>query len=182
MDLASWLAFSFNLLSGFIKLHQNYFHRLATNSLDSLGSRLELEIEPIYACMALYDLKEKKKISENFYFDLNSDAIKHMMDTWVPYQVRTSSFDIIKDKETCGASSIVSIHLVTVFNAIKMGKIVFGKMNGISDNPDFQKNCLVVFFLGVSKLTRFPLLSIPPPQIVIICRCFFFPSLCYGNG
>jgi len=89
--------------------------------------------------MALYDLKEKKKISENFYFDLNSDAIKHMMDTWVPYQVRTSSFDIIKDKETCGASSIVSIHLVTVFNAIKMGKIVFGKMNGISDNPDLKK-------------------------------------------
>jgi hypothetical protein len=37
--------------------------------------------------MALYDAKEKKKISENFYFDLNSDSIKHMLATHVPFQV-----------------------------------------------------------------------------------------------
>lgn len=49
--------------------------------------RLELEIEPIYASMALYDAKEKKKISENFYFDLNSDSIKNMLATHIPYQV-----------------------------------------------------------------------------------------------
>lgn len=47
-----------------------------------------MEIEPIYASMALYDAKEKKKISENFYFDINSDAVKHMMDTHIPFQVR----------------------------------------------------------------------------------------------
>ena len=52
-----------------------------------LISRLELEIEPIYASMALYDAKEKKKISENFYFDLNSDSIKHMLATHIPFQV-----------------------------------------------------------------------------------------------
>ena len=49
--------------------------------------RLELEIEPIYASMALYDAKEKKKISENFYFDLNPDSIKNMLATHIPYQV-----------------------------------------------------------------------------------------------
>ena len=37
--------------------------------------------------MALYDAKEKKKISENFYFDLNSDSIKHMLATHIPFQV-----------------------------------------------------------------------------------------------
>jgi len=37
--------------------------------------------------MALYDVKEKKKISENFYFDLNPDSIKHMLATHIPFQV-----------------------------------------------------------------------------------------------
>lgn len=46
-----------------------------------------MEIEPIYASMALYDAKEKKKISENFYFDLNPDSIKHMLATHIPFQV-----------------------------------------------------------------------------------------------
>ena len=36
--------------------------------------KLDLEVEPVFATMALYDVKEKKKISENFYFDLNSDC------------------------------------------------------------------------------------------------------------
>ena len=34
--------------------------------------RLCVQFEPIFASMALYDAKEKKKISENFYFDLNN--------------------------------------------------------------------------------------------------------------
>ncbi|XP_069783742.1 dedicator of cytokinesis protein 8 isoform X2 [Narcine bancroftii] len=38
--------------------------------------RFEIEIEPLFASLALYDLKEKKKISENFYCDLNNDQIK----------------------------------------------------------------------------------------------------------
>lgn len=36
--------------------------------------------------MALYDAREKKKVSENFYFDLNAEAIKGMLKTHVPYQ------------------------------------------------------------------------------------------------
>ena len=34
--------------------------------------RLCVQFEPIFASMALYDAKEKKKISENFYFDMNN--------------------------------------------------------------------------------------------------------------
>ncbi|TMW54842.1 hypothetical protein DOY81_000075 [Sarcophaga bullata] len=48
-----------------------------------LQLRLELEVEPIFATMAIYDAKEKKKISENFYFDMNSDSLKRMLHSHV---------------------------------------------------------------------------------------------------
>uniref|UniRef100_A0A669B5Y8 Dedicator of cytokinesis 8 n=1 Tax=Oreochromis niloticus TaxID=8128 RepID=A0A669B5Y8_ORENI len=44
-----------------------------------LSIKFEIEIEPIFATMALYDLKEKKKISENFYCDLNSEQFKNFL-------------------------------------------------------------------------------------------------------
>ncbi|XP_053549638.1 dedicator of cytokinesis protein 7 isoform X11 [Bombina bombina] len=44
-----------------------------------LTLKFEIEIEPIFASLALYDVKEKKKISENFFFDLNSEQIKGML-------------------------------------------------------------------------------------------------------
>ena len=40
---------------------------------------LNLQIEPIFASMALYDAKEKKKVSENFYFDMNSESLRSML-------------------------------------------------------------------------------------------------------
>ncbi|KAJ8254018.1 hypothetical protein COCON_G00206300 [Conger conger] len=44
-----------------------------------LSLKFEIEIEPIFGIMALYDVKEKKKISENFYFDLNSEQMKGLL-------------------------------------------------------------------------------------------------------
>ncbi|XP_028405418.1 dedicator of cytokinesis protein 7-like [Dendronephthya gigantea] len=44
-----------------------------------LALKLELDIEPIFASMALYDGRVKKKISENFYFDMNTDEYKKML-------------------------------------------------------------------------------------------------------
>ncbi|XP_018609628.1 dedicator of cytokinesis protein 7 isoform X16 [Scleropages formosus] len=44
-----------------------------------LSLKFEIEIEPIFASLALYDVKEKKKISENFFFDLNSEQTKSML-------------------------------------------------------------------------------------------------------
>ncbi|XP_065674534.1 dedicator of cytokinesis protein 7 isoform X2 [Hydra vulgaris] len=41
--------------------------------------KLDLDVEPIFATMALYDYKQKKKISENFHFDMNEDSHKKMM-------------------------------------------------------------------------------------------------------
>ncbi|XP_039591193.1 dedicator of cytokinesis protein 7 isoform X7 [Polypterus senegalus] len=44
-----------------------------------LSLKFEIEIEPIFASLALYDIKEKKKISENFFFDLNSEQMKSVL-------------------------------------------------------------------------------------------------------
>ncbi|TRY91963.1 hypothetical protein DNTS_035458 [Danionella cerebrum] len=49
-----------------------------------LSLKFEIEIEPIFASLALYDIKEKKKISENFYFDLNSEQTKAMLRPHIP--------------------------------------------------------------------------------------------------
>uniref|UniRef100_A0A4W3I227 Dedicator of cytokinesis 8 n=1 Tax=Callorhinchus milii TaxID=7868 RepID=A0A4W3I227_CALMI len=52
--------------------------------------KFEIEVEPMFASLALYDLKEKKKISENFYCDLNTDQIKAFLRPHTP-QIKTSS-------------------------------------------------------------------------------------------
>ncbi|KAI5607035.1 dedicator of cytokinesis protein 7 isoform X9, partial [Silurus asotus] len=44
-----------------------------------LSLKFEIEIEPIFGTLALYDVKEKEKISEDFHFDLNSDQMKNML-------------------------------------------------------------------------------------------------------
>lgn len=61
--------------------------------------KLDLEVEPLFASMAIYDAKERKKLSENFYFDMNSEALKRMLSSHVPYsdistQSRTAIFEV----------------------------------------------------------------------------------------
>lgn len=71
-------------------------HRILVKCLQL---KLELEVEPIFASMAIYDAKERKKLSENFYFDMNSESIKRMLTSHVPYsdvstQSRSAIFEI----------------------------------------------------------------------------------------
>lgn len=42
--------------------------------------RFDLNIEPVFAVMALYDARERKKISESFHLDCNSSDLQHMLD------------------------------------------------------------------------------------------------------
>ncbi|KAM9810327.1 dedicator of cytokinesis protein 8 [Neosynchiropus ocellatus] len=61
--------------------------------------KFEIDIEPIFATMALYDLKEKKKISENFYCDLNSEQFRNFLKGHTPYvdqssQARSAIFSV----------------------------------------------------------------------------------------
>lgn len=78
--------------------------------------KFEIEIEPIFATMALYDLKEKKKISENFHFDLNPDQMKGLL--------RSHTARI--DTSTLAKSAIFSISYPSpdIFLVIKLEKVL----------------------------------------------------------
>ncbi|XP_078411952.1 dedicator of cytokinesis protein 7-like isoform X1 [Cetorhinus maximus] len=52
---------------------EQFGQRLQINFLEF---KFEIEIEPLFLILALYDLKERKKISENFYLDLNSEEFR----------------------------------------------------------------------------------------------------------
>ena len=44
--------------------------------------RFDLEVEPIFAAVSLYDVKEKRKISETFHLDCNSGELIRMLDDY----------------------------------------------------------------------------------------------------
>ena len=60
-----------------------YFHNTSHTHTHTTSTRFDLNIEPIFACMALYDAREKKKISETFHLDCNPSDIAHMLDDHV---------------------------------------------------------------------------------------------------
>ncbi|XP_078656499.1 dedicator of cytokinesis protein 7-like isoform X10 [Branchiostoma floridae x Branchiostoma belcheri] len=92
---------------------EHFGHRLLVKCLTL---KFEIEIEPIFAIMALYDAKEKRKISENFYFDLNSDQVKSMLKPHMTYP----------DISTLSRSAIFSITYPSsdVFLVIKLEKVL----------------------------------------------------------
>lgn len=61
--------------------------------------KFDIEIEPLFCSACIYDAKEKKKISENFYFDMNTESIKRMLNSHIPYadvstQSRSAIFEV----------------------------------------------------------------------------------------
>uniref|UniRef100_A0A3Q3WTZ9 Uncharacterized protein n=1 Tax=Mola mola TaxID=94237 RepID=A0A3Q3WTZ9_MOLML len=81
-----------------------------------LALKFEIEIEPIFGTLALYDVKEKKKISENFYFDLNSDQMKTLLKPHAPHTAIS----------TLARSAIFSITYPSadIFLVIKLEKVL----------------------------------------------------------
>ncbi|XP_075415020.1 dedicator of cytokinesis protein 8 isoform X2 [Tenrec ecaudatus] len=64
-----------------------------------LALKFEIEIEPLFVSLALYDVRERKKISENFHCDLNSDQLKGFLRTHTPSvaassQARSAVFSV----------------------------------------------------------------------------------------
>ncbi|OWK62736.1 Dedicator of cytokinesis protein 8 [Lonchura striata] len=61
--------------------------------------KFDIEIEPLFASIALYDIKERKKISENFHCDLNSDSLRGFLRSHTPSidlstQARSAIFSV----------------------------------------------------------------------------------------
>ncbi|KAG8238879.1 hypothetical protein J437_LFUL018440, partial [Ladona fulva] len=93
-------------------------HRILVKCLQL---KLDLEVEPIFAIMALYDAKEKKKVSENFYFDMNSEAMKRMLGSHIPYcDISTLSRSCIFD---------ITYPSTDLFLVIKLEKVLQGDIS-----------------------------------------------------
>uniref|UniRef100_A0A672RFT4 Dedicator of cytokinesis 6 n=1 Tax=Sinocyclocheilus grahami TaxID=75366 RepID=A0A672RFT4_SINGR len=81
-----------------------------------LSLKFEIEIEPIFGSLALYDVREKKKISEDFHFDLNSDQMKSLLRPHSPHVAIS----------TLARSAIFSITYPSpdIFLVIKLEKVL----------------------------------------------------------
>ena len=63
--------------------------RLHINDDITLPKRFDLSVEPVFAVMALYDARERKKISESFHLDCNPSELLKMVDDNHSSQERT---------------------------------------------------------------------------------------------
>ena len=87
-----------------------------------------MEIEPIFASVALYDAKEKKKISENFYFDMIQEPVKKLLEGHIAYQ----------DVSTLSRACVFSITYPSpdIFIVIKVGYFILS-VNILNDEQSF---------------------------------------------
>uniref|UniRef100_A0A672RZS8 Dedicator of cytokinesis 8 n=1 Tax=Sinocyclocheilus grahami TaxID=75366 RepID=A0A672RZS8_SINGR len=85
---------------------------------EHFGQRILVEMVfiPLVATMALYDLKEKKKISENVHFDMNSDQMKGFLRAHTPHT----------DPSTLARSAIFSISYPSpdIYLVIRIEKVL----------------------------------------------------------
>lgn len=71
--------------------------------------------------MALYDAKERKKVSETFYFDLNPEFLKRMLGDHIPYS----------DTSTLARNCVFDISYPSsdLFIVIRLEKVLQGDIN-----------------------------------------------------
>lgn len=95
-----------------------FSHRILVKCLQM---KLELEVEPIFASLALYDAKEKKKVSENFYVDMNSESLKRMLGSHIAYS----------DASTLARSCVLSISKPSpdLFLVVRLEKVLQGDIS-----------------------------------------------------
>lgn len=113
-------------------------YRIKSKIKSSICFRLELEVEPIFASVALYDAKERKKVSENFYFDMNSETIKKMLSAHVPFS----------DISTQSRSCIFNITYPTadLFMVIKLEKVLQGDITECAE-PYMKEDKVTTFII-----------------------------------
>ncbi|PIO64161.1 hypothetical protein TELCIR_14220, partial [Teladorsagia circumcincta] len=72
--------------------------------------------EPLFGSIAIYDAKAKRKVTENFYFDVNPEEIRRMVD-------KNNSFAEATDRCSQAAFSL-SCPLTDLFIVIKLEKVL----------------------------------------------------------
>lgn len=94
-------------------------HRILVKCLE-LSLALQ-DIEPVFASMALYDARERRKVSENFYFDMNTEGVKKMLAGHLDHA------DISSHARTC----VFDISTVPgdLFLVVKLEKVLQGDMS-----------------------------------------------------
>ena len=70
----------------------------------------------MFASMALYDAKERRKISENFYFDMTPEGMKKMLHRHIAYQ------DVSTMSRSCAFS--ITYPSEDIFLVIKLEKVL----------------------------------------------------------
>ncbi|BFY99508.1 hypothetical protein BsWGS_02548 [Bradybaena similaris] len=92
---------------------EHFGHRILVKCLQL---SLEMEVEPIFVSMALYDSRERKKISETFHFDLNSDSTMRLISNHITHA----------DVSSVSRSCIFSITYPSpdVFLVVKLEKVL----------------------------------------------------------
>lgn len=107
-----------------------------------LSFKMQLEIEPIFASIAIYDAKERKKITENFYFDANPgkhlfvliftqlccvfvESLKRLLRTHIAYQ----------DISSLSNSAIFNLSQLSpdMYFVIKLEKVLQNDINEVID-------------------------------------------------
>jgi len=83
--------------------------------------------------MALYNVKERKKVSETFYFDMSSEPVKKMLETHVAFQDVSSLsrscifqlthpspdvFLVIRVRHFTASSQAVTLHFLCVYTQL----------------------------------------------------------------
>ncbi len=95
-------------------------HRILVKCLE-LSLALQ-DLEPVFASMALYDARERRKVSENFYFDMNSDSVKRMLTS------HNKPADITSLARTC-VFDVSSASAGDLFLVVKLEKVLQGDMS-----------------------------------------------------
>nr|AKN21433.1 slc6a-13 [Schmidtea mediterranea] len=89
--------------------------------------KLEYDVEPIFGSMCLYNLKNRKKISENFYFDFNDASKVKLLDEKFQHQFTSRS-------QQANACIFHVDNLADIFLVIRIEKILQqGDANDIVD-------------------------------------------------
>ncbi|KAL4705062.1 hypothetical protein ACJJTC_004561 [Scirpophaga incertulas] len=98
--------------------------------------KFELDVEPLFASMALYDAKEKRKLSENFYFNMNSDCTRQMIASHVgPAALSTLSRSAVFE---------VPQPSPDIFLVIRVEKVLQGDVNECVE-PYIKDDKVIVF-------------------------------------